>query len=146
KIKRRQRIARVMLTRSRNIEDHSGVVFWTHVQQSLKILTYQGMSDEESGYDEDEGVPIKYVLDFPHRHHDFKLLFQYIDNIPSLHPGFFRNTGTKRLKRVPVNISTARLPRLALPSSFMRYDHLACSTEKDDSDVAGPTELVLILY
>ncbi|KAJ3898159.1 hypothetical protein F5879DRAFT_771350, partial [Lentinula edodes] len=109
KFHRRKRIASVMIAQCRAIADEDGLVFWTYILQSLDILTHHGMSDEETGYDEDnDEEPFKYVFDVDYRHPAFSPLFQHVDNTPALYPDFFCPTGTKRLKRVSTQLPVAR--------------------------------------
>ncbi|KAJ3969803.1 hypothetical protein EV361DRAFT_827982, partial [Lentinula raphanica] len=80
--------------------DKEGLHFWTYILQALDHLSILGMSDEETGFDEDSGEPLKYVYTLPSRHPDFRPLFQYVDNIPDICPNFFSQTGPKRWKRI----------------------------------------------
>ncbi|KAJ3974030.1 hypothetical protein EV361DRAFT_764199, partial [Lentinula raphanica] len=100
--------------------DQEGLQFWSYILDSLNLLTYEGMSDEETGFDEDSGESLKFVLKPLYRHEDFGLLFKYVDSVPASYPDLFHRTGTKRWKRVATPFYTAREAPTHLPSSFYR--------------------------
>ncbi|KAJ3758820.1 hypothetical protein EV360DRAFT_19848, partial [Lentinula raphanica] len=102
KFRRRQHIATKMIVVSRTSSDVEGLQFWSYVLQVLDHLTYLGMSDEETGFDEDTNESLKYVFVLHFRHTDFRPLFHYVDSIPDMYPNFFSQSGPKRLKRVDI--------------------------------------------
>ncbi|KAJ3926804.1 MAG: hypothetical protein NXY57DRAFT_865208, partial [Lentinula lateritia] len=121
KYQQRQRVVSIMIAQCRAIADEDGLVFWNYILRSLEILTHHWMSDEETGYDEDNNEePFKYVFDLDCRHPAFSSLFQHVDNTPALYPDFFCPTGAKRLKRVYTQLSVMRVPVNEIPSSFLR--------------------------
>ncbi|KAJ3754955.1 hypothetical protein EV360DRAFT_50623, partial [Lentinula raphanica] len=115
KFQRRQQIAARMISVCEASGDDEGLHFWIYILQALDHLTYLGMSDEETGFDEDSGEPLKYVYILPSRHTGFQPLFQYVDNIPDVHPSFFPQTGLRRWKRVHTHISGTRQAPNATP-------------------------------
>ncbi|KAJ3875657.1 hypothetical protein F5051DRAFT_430389 [Lentinula edodes] len=106
------------------VSDEEGIGFWTYIEQSLVILTYHGMSDEEPDED-DNKEPFKCVFGLNFRHPAFNSLFQHVDKTPALYPDFFPPTGAKRIKRIFTQISVTRAPAPQVPASFFRegYNH-----------------------
>ncbi|GAW07714.1 hypothetical protein LENED_009724 [Lentinula edodes] len=129
KFRRRKRITSVMITQCQAVSDEEGIGFWTYIEQSLDILTYHGMSDEEPDKD-DNKEPFKCVFGLDFRHPAFNSLFQHVDETPALYPDFFPPTGAKRIKRIFTHISVTRAPAPQVPASFFRegYDHQQYNT------------------
>ncbi|KAJ4470293.1 hypothetical protein C8R41DRAFT_709422, partial [Lentinula lateritia] len=119
KFQRRKRVTCVMIAQCQAVSDEEGLSFWTYIEQSLGILTYHGMSDEETNEDDNE-EPFKYVFDLDFRHPAFDSLFQHVDKTPALYPDFFHPTGVKRMKRVSTHIPVTRAPASEVPASFFR--------------------------
>ncbi|KAH7873987.1 uncharacterized protein C8R40DRAFT_991294, partial [Lentinula edodes] len=101
KFQRRLRIASIMCDFCKSSGDGDGIFFWSYILCSLGFLTQTGMSDKETIRDQEGSGSIRVILARSSRHPTFRILFRYVDNIPSLYPDLFQKCGRKPMKRVP---------------------------------------------
>ncbi|KAJ3886796.1 hypothetical protein GG344DRAFT_26314, partial [Lentinula edodes] len=100
KLQRRLRTSSIMLAHYKSLGDEDGVLFWSYILCSLDSLASTGMSDEETVGDKEGNSSYRVVMDLGSRHPAFRILFRYVDDVPSLHPDLFTQCGKKPLRRV----------------------------------------------
>ncbi|KAJ3893361.1 hypothetical protein GG344DRAFT_8386, partial [Lentinula edodes] len=94
KLQRRFRTTCTMLDYCESSGDEDGVRFWSYILQSLNILTTTGMSDEET-VSGNATVSFRVVKHSNSRHPAFRILFQYVDDVPLLYQDLFEQRGKK---------------------------------------------------
>ncbi|KAJ3901945.1 hypothetical protein F5879DRAFT_762074, partial [Lentinula edodes] len=91
---RRFQTACTMLDYCKSSGDEDGGLFWSYILQSLNILGTAGMSDEETVSDK-ASISFRIVKDSNSHHPAFRILFQYVDDIPLLYQDLFEQRGRK---------------------------------------------------
>ncbi|KAJ3911051.1 hypothetical protein F5877DRAFT_28069, partial [Lentinula edodes] len=97
KLQRRFRTACIMLDHYTSLGDEDGIRFWTYILQSSNALPSTGKCDEETVSDTERKVSFRGVADSNSRHSASRILFHYVDDIPSMYPDLFYQRGKKRL-------------------------------------------------
>ncbi|KAJ3904222.1 hypothetical protein F5879DRAFT_956149 [Lentinula edodes] len=105
KLHRRFRTACIMLDHYTSLGDEDGIRFWTYILQSSNALPSTGKCDEEIVSDTERKVSFRGVTDSNSRHSASRILFHYVDDIPSMYPDLFYQRGKKRLE-IPESTTT----------------------------------------
>ncbi|KAJ4473388.1 hypothetical protein C8J55DRAFT_400352, partial [Lentinula edodes] len=104
KFQRRLCIGSIMLDFCKSSGDEDGIFFWSYILCSLDVLTQTGMSDEETTCDRKINGSIRVIPARTSHHPTFRILFRYVDDIPSLYPDLFNKRGRKPMIRVTASI------------------------------------------
>ncbi|KAJ3927933.1 MAG: hypothetical protein NXY57DRAFT_865825, partial [Lentinula lateritia] len=94
------RIASMMLAHYKSSGDEDDILFWSYILWSLNSLASSGMSDEETVHEKEGSNSFRVVMDPGSRHPAFRILFRFLDDVPSLYPDLFTRCGKKPLKRI----------------------------------------------
>ncbi|KAL1657727.1 hypothetical protein GGF50DRAFT_29792, partial [Schizophyllum commune] len=96
--------------------------WWEEACRALELLTQNGMSDEEDGFDEDE--PIRLVRDIKYRNPQVGRFLETLDQARVSETAIFQAVGRSRRRRVKVPLLIEREPPPGLPMSFFRPGYL----------------------
>ncbi|KAJ3718814.1 hypothetical protein C8R42DRAFT_643874 [Lentinula raphanica] len=121
KLGRRQSLAALAEQTCEEKGDSEGEESWGFLLFALATLQEDGMSDEEDG--EEDGNPVRLVLDVPFRRREFRPLFRFIDsNTAGIEKG---QGGRKFKKRVEIAKEVSRPHRTInkIPSAFLSPDY-----------------------
>ncbi|KAJ4494804.1 hypothetical protein C8J55DRAFT_554428 [Lentinula edodes] len=131
KLQRRFRTACIMLDHYTSLGDEDGIRFWTYILQSSNALASTGKC-EETASDKECKVSFRGVTDSNSCHSASRILFHYVDDIPSIYPDLFDQRGKKRLG-IPEPTTTTHMHVTSSPHPVLQEEHSWCLGSDDDN-------------
>ncbi|KAJ4464896.1 hypothetical protein C8J55DRAFT_566603 [Lentinula edodes] len=132
-LQRRFQTACTMLDYCTSSGDEDGVLFWSYILQSLNIPGTTGVSDEETVSDK-ASISFRIIKDSNSHHPAFRILFQYVDDLPLLYQDLFEQRGRKlkHPRRFPVS-NAAKTHIASLHHLAFQEEHGQCSGSGGDT-------------